>query len=350
MTSQDDPIQEFETRKQDHIRLSLSARNQAEGGSGFDRMDLIHEALPERNLNDVSLRTTSLGHELSVPFLVSSMTAGHEQGMILNHRLAEACARRGWWMGVGSQRRQLFDQEAAREWQSLRRSVPNVCLLGNLGLSQVIETPTEDVQRLVESLAAIAMVVHTNPLQEALQPEGTPQFQGGLQALDRLARSLSVPVILKETGCGFSAATFRRLTETGIGAVDVSGFGGTHWGRIEGERAPKADVRHTAAQAFAGWGISTVDSLMNAREQALEFEVWASGGIRSGVDALKALALGARMVGFAKPALAAALESATALDEWMNAREYELKTALFCTGLGCIDDLKHKQVWQWRKI
>lgn len=343
-----DQVTEFEARKRDHIRLSLSAENQAEG-SGFERIELIHEALPESDFGAVHLQTHALGRELGLPFLVSSMTAGHEQGQLLNRRLAEACARRKWWMGTGSQRRQLFDSAAAQEWRGLRQAVPGVTLLGNLGLTQVIQAKVEEIQALVDSLEAVAMIVHTNPLQEVLQPEGTPNFKGGLQALEILAKNLSVPVVLKETGCGFSAATLRRVQETGVAAVDVSGLGGTHWGRIEGARGIPGSVRHEAAKAFASWGIGTVDSLLAAKDVS-DLEIWASGGLRSGVDALKALALGARLVGFAKPALAAAVAGEVALDEWMATREFELRAAMFCTGVVNLENLKTKSVWQWRKI
>lgn len=348
-TSQDNQTKEFESRKADHIRLSLAAENEALGGSGFDRIELIHEALPEINFENIRISTSALGHEVPVPYFVSSMTAGHEQGFELNRRLAVACQGRGWWMGVGSQRRQLFDKEARREWADLRKLVPGVKLLGNLGLSQVIGTDLDLIEDLIGSLGAVGMIVHTNPLQEVLQPEGTPNFSGGYDALTRLAGRLKVPVILKETGCGFSKPTLLRLKSTGISAVDVSGFGGTHWGRIEGARAAKTDIRQPAAEAFAHWGISTVDSLVNAANVAPAYEVWASGGIRNGVEALKSLLLGGRMVGFAKPALEAALAGEAALDQWMRTREYELKAAMFCTGLSSLDNLNEKQVWRWLK-
>ncbi len=348
-TSLDSETKEFEKRKQDHIRLSLATENQALGGNGFDRVELIHEALPECDFSEVTLTTSALKQSTFVPFFISSMTAGHEKGHVLNRRLAQACESRGWWMGVGSQRRQLFDKEAEREWLELRAMVPGVKLLGNLGLTQAIQSEVSEVQALVDSLQAIAMIIHTNPLQEALQPEGTPQFKGGIRALEKLCSSLSVPIILKETGCGFSSNTFRKLEFTGVAAVDVSGFGGTHWGRIEGARASKEDVRHMAAESFADWGISTVDSLIAAREVKPKFEIWASGGIRNGVEALMAFALGAKLVGFAKPALEAALIGESALKKWMETKEYELRTAMFCTGVKSLSTLEEKQVWQWRK-
>jgi isopentenyl-diphosphate Delta-isomerase len=250
-------------------------------------------------------------------------------------------------MGVGSQRRELGDGTAAAEWKTLRKSAPNVSLLGNLGIAQLIVTKTDQVERLVENLQASAMIIHLNALQECLQPEGTPRFRGGLKAIERLCKQLSVPVIVKETGCGFSKATLKRLRGTGVAAVDVSGLGGTHWGRIEGERNTRQDIRFEVAQTMAGWGISTVDSLLEAKKLKPKFEIWASGGVRSGLDAAKLFAMGANTVGFAKPILEAALKTEDELLHKMSVLEYELKTALFCTGAVSIEDLQQKKVWQW---
>jgi isopentenyl-diphosphate delta-isomerase len=214
-----EPNKQFEARKRDHIRLSLSEENQATGESGLDRVLLIHEALPDLNLSEVTLAQTSLKTKYQTPFLVSSMTGGHADSTKLNALLARACAERGWRMGVGSQRKELGDPEAAREWRQIRKSAPQVSLLGNLGIAQLIHTKTSAVEKLVDSLEADAMIIHLNALQEALQPEGTTDFKGGFKALERLCKTLSVPVVVKETGCGFSRATLKRLKSSGVKAV-----------------------------------------------------------------------------------------------------------------------------------
>jgi len=273
------------------------------------------------------------------------MTAGHSGSIDLNVRLAKACERRGWRMGVGSQRRELTDAAAAREWKKVRKNAPKVQLLGNLGLAQLIQTPVDRVQKLADDLEATAMIIHLNALQECLQPEGTPQFKGGLKAIKKLAKALSVPVVVKETGCGFSKLTLQRLKESGVAAVDVSGLGGTHWGRIEGLRNPSLKE---VADTFANWGVSTVDSVVTALSIKPKYEVWASGGVRTGLDAAKLIALGARTVGVAKPILEAALNSENALDQRMALIEQELKTALFCTGCQDVSQLRKKKVWKWR--
>lgn len=338
----------FESRKADHLRLALDPSMEALGAGGFERVHLFHEALPEIDFAEVSLETAFWKYKAASPFFISSMTAGHHQGEALNITLARGAAAKRWPMGLGSQRRELNDPNAKTEWKRLRKAAPGAFLMSNLGLSQLISTPHEKVFSLVETLEAGAIFIHTNPMQEALQPEGTPQFKGGLNALEKLCKKSPVPVILKETGCGFSAATLKRLRSTGLAAVDVSGLGGTHWGRIEGGRAPDASAQKIAAATFAGWGESTVDSLLNAAslQSAKKLEIWASGGVRSGLDAAKAIALGARKVGFAKPALTSALAGDAAFAAWMNQMEFELKVALFCSGVKTPDALRKGKRWQ----
>lgn len=334
----------FEGRKADHLRLSLSSEMEAMGGSGLDRVQLIHEALPEMNFSEVSLDTKFWRYKAASPFFISSMTAGHKGGEALNHTLARVAGRRRWPMGLGSQRRELTDPNAQAEWKKLRKAAPDAFFLSNLGLSQLIVTPLKQVMNLVASLEAGGIFIHANAMQEVLQPEGTPQFKGGLKALEKLCKASPVPVILKETGCGFSHATLKRLKSTGLAAVDISGFGGTHWGRIEGGRAAEDSVQRSAALTFKNWGISTADSLLNAPK--LNLEIWGSGGIRSGLDAAKTIALGAQKVGFAKPALERALEGDDSLAKWMELMEFELKVALFCTGSKNPEALRKGKKWQ----
>jgi isopentenyl-diphosphate delta-isomerase len=340
---------QFEKRKSDHLRIALDPRSQAVGQSGLDSVELIHEALPEMNLQEVDM-TTSLFLEhkiaLSSPIFISSMTAGHEQGRQINHALARLSDRRQILMGVGSQRRELTDKEAGQEWIEVRKQAPKALLLGNIGLSQLIESPIDQIRRLIESTEALALFVHLNPLQEALQPEGTANFKAGLAAIENLVKLAGVPVIVKEVGSGFSESTLKRLNDTGIKAVDVSGRGGTHWGRVEGYRSQEDELLYKVAQTFANWGISTVQSLANAKNANVGYEVWASGGVRSGLDVAKLLALGANKVGLAKPFLAAALQGDEALDALLNQLELELRIAMFCTGSRNLQELQTKKVIQ----
>lgn len=330
----------FEQRKRDHLELAMELAHEAIGLSGLETIILPHEAIPDVRFDDISIYSYRFGKKVPSPFIISSMTAGHPDAINFNARLMEACEVTGWAMGVGSQRRELTDPHAAAEWTELRQHAPNAVLLGNLGIAQLIETSIDDVERLVDALEASGMIIHCNPLQECIQPEGTPHFKGAFEAIAELAEHLSVPVIIKETGCGFSTPTLSRLMSTGIAAVDISGLGGTHWGRIEGARAMKDPIRQHAAETFKNWGISTVDSLQQAIRLTPNYEVWGSGGVRNGLDAAKLLYLGASTIGFAKPILQAAQKSTEAVITFMQTVEYELKVALFCTGHATIEALQ----------
>ena len=352
--------EQFEARKADHIRLSLDPKTQTTGLSGLDQIQLEHEAFPELNFAELDIATQLFGKPTK-PIFISSMTAGHAGSMDLNRTMARVAEKRNWVMGVGSQRRQLTDRQSDLEWKEIRKACPRVRFFGNIGLAQLILTPSHEVRRLADSLEAEAMFVHANPLQECLQPEGTPEMKGGYQALERLVNELGLPVIVKEVGTGFSKRTLSRLKDLGVSAVDVSGVGGTHWGRIEGGRSLAGSRLSMVAGTFANWGVSTVDSLLNAVSIEPEYEVWASGGVRSGLDVAKLLAMGARMVGMAKPIIEAVMQmddgssskhdsarAEEALDSAMERFEFELKTAMFCTGSRTVDELRDKKVWSRR--
>lgn len=330
---------QFEQRKQDHIKLALMQTNQATELNTLDHFALLHEALPDLDFNDITLASHRFGKPTKKPFIVSSMTAGHHDAERINRHLMLACDHHGWAMGVGSQRRELTDRAASQIWKHLRQDLPHVTLFGNLGIAQLISTPLTDVQRLTEALQAEALIIHCNPLQECIQPEGTPLFKGCWNALDALVNASPLPIVVKETGCGFSYTTLKRLNDIGVAAVDVSGLGGTHWGRIEGHRAQHDSIRHQTATTFRNWGITTLQSMLNAQKLHPNFEIWGSGGIRHGLDAAKLFALGATTVGFAQLMLEAALISSEAVISAMDTIEYELKVAMFCTGSKTLSEL-----------
>lgn len=333
---------QFEQRKRDHIELALMPVNQSSELNPFDAFNLQHEALPDIDFSEISIQSRRFKQPVDKPFIISSMTAGHANAANINKRLIEACALTGWAMGVGSQRRELTDKHAAFEWAPLVKAHPQVDLYSNLGIAQLITTPLSAIHALLEAIAAKGIIIHCNPLQECIQPEGTPQFKGSLQALAQLVKESPVPVIVKETGCGFSQSTLKRLNDIGVNAVDVSGLGGTHWGRIEGHRAGTDSTRQHTAQSFHNWGIDTIQSVKNALAIKPQFDIWGSGGVRHGLDAAKLFALGATTVGFAKPMLEEALKSSQHVVAKMAAIEYELRTAMFCTGSRDLADLKEK--------
>ena len=336
----------FENRKKSHFFLSLKKESQAIFSSGFDNIQLIHSALPELDFNEISMGYQWGEKNLKTPFFVSSMTGGWSDSLDFNLKLAKACDSHSWMMGVGSQRGQLSDPSKAKEWKALRKACPNLVLFGNLGLSQLLKVSLKQVLSLADSLEAQAMIIHLNPLQEALQKEGTADFKGGLQALKELVKASPVPVIVKETGCGFSKQNLDSLDGMGLYAVDLSGMGGTHWGRIEGLRYSKSSAFFGIGENFSSWGHSTVSSLLYSAEQKRDYQVWASGGLRSGLDACKALALGAKAVGFGHIILKSLHESEEALDSLMFRLEKELKVSLFCTGSANIQDLQRTKKWQ----
>jgi isopentenyl-diphosphate delta-isomerase len=365
----------FESRKRGHIRHALDAVNQASGLSGLDGIRLVHEALPDLDLEEVALAEACLGKRLATPFFVAGMTAGHPDAPAINLLLAECCRERGWALGLGSQRRELdalVSSDGALQtggesgkpvgpdrWDRLKALAPELLIFSNIGISQLRGGTPESLRGLVDAVGAHALVVHLNALQESLQPEGTPQFRGAARALGEVCeafRAFGIPVVVKETGCGFSEATLRRVASLGVAAVDVSGLGGTHWGRVEGARAGElsgAESLARAAETFASWGLSTVASV-RAAAKALpsEIEIWASGGVRSGLDAAKLIALGATRVGYAKPALEAALAGKQALLDWMRQQELELRIALFCTSSASPAELRSRgaregEVWRW---
>lgn len=333
---------QFEKRKQDHIELALMPANQAEESNAFDKITLLHDAIPDCNFDEINIASTRFNQPVSTPFMVGSMTAGHDDAQTINRHLMAACDNQGWAMGVGSQRRELSDKNASMAWKTLRQDYPRVALFSNIGIAQLISTPQSNIQRLIDALQAQAIIVHCNPLQECIQPEGTPNFKGSWHALEQLVKTLSLPVIVKETGCGFSRATCARLNDIGVAAIDVSGLGGTHWGRIEGHRAEHHSKQQQASQVFRNWGIDTVQSVRQAKNIDGTVEIWGSGGVRNGLDAAKLIALGASTISFAKPLLSAALQSAQQVIDVMGAMEYELKIAMFCTGSLVLNNLKEK--------
>jgi isopentenyl-diphosphate Delta-isomerase len=335
-----DDYSQFEQRKQDHIKLALMPSNQAYESNELDAVHLTHEALPDLDFDAIDISSMRFGAPVATPFMVASMTAGHEHAENLNRNLMAACAKTGWAMGVGSQRRELTDAHASLAWMPLREDYPDIDLFGNLGIAQLITTPLETVLTLTEKLDACAMIIHCNPLQECIQPEGTVRFKGCWDALEALVQASSLPVVVKETGCGFSKATLMRLNAIGVSAVDVSGLGGTHWGRIEGHRASHEPRLQHTAETFRNWGITTPASVCHAQAIEPSFDVWGSGGVRHGLDAAKIIALGASTVAFAKPMLEAAMHSSEQVIHVMQTIEYELRVAMFCTGSRNLSELK----------
>ncbi len=327
-------------RKADHIRINLEENVQFPRlTNGFEAYRLVHQALPELDLAAIDTSVDLLGKRLSLPLLISSMTGGTEAAGAINRNLAKAAQACGTAMGLGSQRTGLEQAETADTFQ-VRDVAPDVLLFANLGAVQLNSGyGVEECRRAVEMIAADALVLHLNPLQEALQADGDWNWAGLLPKIERVCSEVGVPVVVKEVGWGISERTARWLAEAGVAAIDVAGSGGTSWSEVEYHRAPTEALRRLA-KAFADWGIPTAESLQMVRAGAPGLPVIASGGLRTGIEAAKALALGASAVGIASPFLKAAAASAEEVIAAIDEFAAELRIAMFCTGAADVAALR----------
>ncbi len=318
-------------RKAEHIDLVLNADVEFRRSTGLERFEFVHEALPELALDDVDSTTVLFGRSLRAPLLVSGMTGGTPQAGQINERIAVAVAAAGLGMGVGSQRISFERPEVIETFQ-VRRFAPRALLIANLGAVQLnCGVTPDDCRRLVESIEADVLALHLNPLQEAVQPGGDTDFRGLLGKIAVVCRTLGLPVIVKEVGCGIAGGTARRLVEAGVAAIDVGGAGGTCWTEIEARRSRSAETRDVSA-TFREWGIPTAAAVQSVRAACPQIPLIASGGLRTGLDVAKCVALGATAGAVAGPVLRAAAESADAVASLLGRLVREFKLTMFCTG------------------
>ncbi|MFS0727325.1 type 2 isopentenyl-diphosphate Delta-isomerase [Paenibacillus sp. 1P07SE] len=339
-------------RKGEHIRICLEEPVSAVGiGSGFEQLRFRHNALPELSLGRISLSASFLGRPLQAPLLVSSMTGGTQQAERINRRLAEAAQARGWAMALGSMRAAIEDESLAATFQ-VRREAPTIPIIANLGAVQLNYGYGADTcLRAVELAEADGLVLHLNSMQEAFQPEGDTDFSALLEKIRRLCHELSIPVGVKEVGWGIDGETAGRLVEAGVSFIDVAGAGGTSWSQVERYRTRDA-IRREAAAAFAGWGISTVQSIREVRREAPHMTLIASGGLHTGVDAAKAIALGADLAGYGRALLPVAADhgAEAGTEELLHQFErieFELRAAMFGIGAASIDQLRQTKRLVW---
>jgi isopentenyl-diphosphate Delta-isomerase len=342
-----------EDRKRQHIDTVLNEDVAAKGvSSGFERYFFEHVALPELDLDSIDLSSTLFGRRLRAPFLISSMTGGAARARDINLRLAEAAQEFGIAMAVGSQRAGLERAELAASYQ-VRGVAPDILLFANIGAVQLnYGFGIDAARRAVEMIEADALFLHLNPLQEAVQPEGDRNWRGLFDRIETPARDLAVPVAVKEVGNGISARVARRLADCGVAAIDVAGAGGTSWSEVEAHRQPDALTRQVA-HGFAAWGIPTALALTEVRRAVPDLPIFASGGLRGGVDAAKAIRLGATLVGAAQPMLGAAADPQASVGARIESLVAELKISAFCTGskdLAALRRARLRRVDDWSDV
>ncbi len=330
-------------RKSEHIRINLEEDVQSALTNGLADFHLIHQALPEMTLTEVDLRQHLLGKTQRVPILVSSMTGGTKAAARINRILATAAQENGLAMGVGSQRAALKDPATADTFK-VRNYAPDILLFANLGAVQLnYGYGLYECQRAVEMIEADALILHLNPLQEALQPEGDTNFKDLIYQISVLKRALPVPLIVKEVGWGISKKAAKMLVEAGVDAIDVAGAGGTSWSQVEMHRSENPFKAKTAS-VFIGWGISTAESIQNVRRVDPDIRVFASGGLKNGIDIVKCLALGANMGGMAGLFLKAAADSLETATSTMEMIVNQVRIAMFAAGVKNIKDLNPKHL------
>ena len=344
------PAQRTTSRKKQHVEITLQKDVRFRGKTtGLERLEFVHNALPEVNLDEIDTRTRFLGKELSLPLMVSCMTGGYADALAINRDLAAVCESARIALGVGSQRQALEESRFHRTFSVVREAAPTIPIVGNIGAAEVarMKDPSSAL-RLAELIGADAFAVHLNPLQEFLQPEGNPAFRGVLAGIAMLARSLPIPLIVKEIGAGLSQDVIRRLLDAGVRIIDVAGAGGTSWAGVEAFRRNNP----ASAERFWDWGIPTARALAEAaalRSEGREMTLIASGGILSGLDAAKCIALGADIAAAARPLLGALRRGGkkglrTLIEEWSG----EIRGAMFLTGSARLSDIRTAKLVTYR--
>ena len=326
-------------RKDDHIKINLEQDVRSALTNGLEKYRFVHEALPEINMDEIDTSLTLFKKHLKSPVLVSSMTGGTQDAGTINMRLAEAAQICGVAMGVGSQRAALEHPEQAESFQ-VRKVAPDILLFANLGAVQLnYGYGLDQCQRAVEMIAADALYLHLNPLQEAVQAGGDVNWMGLAKKIEKICKKLQVPVIAKEVGWGISEKTAKILAECGVAAIDVAGAGGTSWSQVEMYRAPDEFLRKLAA-TFIGWGIPTAESILCVKHVAPKMILLASGGLKDGLDIAKCISLGATLGGMAGQFLKAAAISTQSTVDLLQLTRQQLKVTMFAAGAKDIETLQ----------
>ncbi|MFT3894772.1 MAG: type 2 isopentenyl-diphosphate Delta-isomerase [Anaerolineales bacterium] len=330
----------IDQRKSDHIKINLEQDVRSALTTGLENYHFTHEALPELDLNRIDPSLSLFGKRLAAPILISSMTGGTEEAGEINQRLAEAAQEVGVAMGVGSQRAALEHPEQIPTFSITRKVAPDILLFANLGAVQLnYGYGIDHCRRAVDMIQADALILHLNPLQEAVQDAGDVNFAGLAKKIEEVCKQIEVPVIAKEVGWGISEKTAKLLADCGVSAIDVAGAGGTSWSQVEMHRAPDEFTRQLAA-TFVGWGIPTADLIINVKNAVPDMTTFASGGIKDGLDIAKCIALGATLGGMAGQFLKAAAVSTERVVEMMKLTKRQIEVTMFAAGVETLEGLK----------
>ena len=328
-------IEVIKQRKKEGVDIPLQKNVQAKTTSTYlEYVRLVHNALPELDYDDIDTSMTFLGKRFSAPLIIDSMTGGTDEATIINGRLGELAEKYGFGMGLGSQRAGLKSEELAATYSIARKNAPNAFLIANIGGAQLSKGFTVDeAKRIVKMIRANALVVHLNPLQELVQPEGEPRYKGVLAQISELAKTIDVPLIVKEVGAGISKEVAIKLEMANVSAINIAGAGGTSWAGVEKLRAEslKDDLKKHLGEMFWDWGIPTAASLIEVR-RAVKLPLIASGGLRNGLEVAKCIALGASMAAMAYPFLQTAAQSRESLFAFADTILAELKSTMFLVG------------------
>jgi len=334
----------IDQRKADHIKINLEQDVRSALTTGLENYHFVHEALPELDLERIDPSLSLFGKQLNAPILISSMTGGTEEAGQINQRLAEAAQEVGVAMGVGSQRAALEHPEQTPTFSITRKVAPDILLFANLGAVQLnYGYGIDECRRAVDMIEADALILHLNPLQEAVQDAGDTNFAGLAKKIKEVCKKLEVPVIAKEVGWGISERTAKLLANCGVSAIDVAGAGGTSWSQVEMHRAPDEFTRKLAA-TFVGWGIPTVESILNVKRILPDMTIFASGGIKDGLDIAKCVALGASLGGMAGNFLKAAAVSTEKTVEVIRLTKRQIEVTMLVAGVGTLNALNEKLI------
>jgi len=338
---------QIENRKVDHIQICLEKNVQARHATtGFEDVSFVHKALPEIEKDKINLFTVLFDHKFSAPLIVGAMTGGTPEAMKINSIIAEAVEETGLGMGVGSQRAAIEDPKLEKTFSVVRKKAATAFLVANIGGPQLVKGyGIKEAEKAVNMIEADALAIHLNPLQEVVQPEGETNYAGALERIGEIAKALDIPIIIKETGSGIAAEEAKMLENVGVAGIDVAGVGGTSWAAVEYHRAKETqdESRQRLGEVFWDWGIPTAVSIVEVA-QSVDLTVIASGGVRTGIDVAKAIALGAGLSSLTSPILRPATVDIKEVKQTLQLMIEELRNTMFLVGVDSIQKLKEAPV------